>query len=1210
MSGSIEIPLRDSDEVIELDLSQLPEGDEVLSILTNEKVPLNYWVDLAIEYYKQKKEDDFVRILEASRTDANTMYRESEKDQMSCFDTLAAYYVQKANKEKDKTVKKDLFQKATYLYTTADKIIMYDQNHLLGRAYFCLLEGDKMEQADAQFNFVLNQSANNIPSLLGKACIAFNKKDYRGALAFYKKALRTNPNCPAAVRLGMGHCFMKLGNQDKARLAFERALELDGMCVGALVGLAVLELNEKKPENIRRGVQMLSKAYNIDSTNPMVLNHLGNHFFFKQDFQKVQHLGLHAFHNTENESMRAESCYQMARAFHVQEDYSQAFQYYYQATQYAAPNFVLPHYGLGQMYINRGDTENAAQCFEKVLKAQPGNYETMKILGSLYASSTSQSKRDLAKQHLKKVTEQYSEDVEAWIELAQILEGSDLQGSLSAYHKATKLLQDLVQMDIPPEILNNIAALHFRLSNFEEAQKYFQEAWDRCEAEKEQDPQYYSSISVTIKYNTARLQEMFCQFDKAEKLYKEILQDHPNYVDCYLRLGCMARDRGQIYDASDWYKEALRMNNEHPDAWSLMGNLHLAKNEWGPGQKKFERILKNPSTTNDSYSLIALGNVWLTTLHQPNRDKEKERKHQDRALAMYKSVLRSDPRSIWAANGIGAVLAHKGYINEARDIFAQVREATADFSDVWMNIAHIYVEQKQHINAIQMYENCQKKFFKYPNVEVLGYLARAYFKAAKLKEAKYTLLKARHVAPHDTVILYNLALVLQRLAMQVLRDEKSVLRTVLAAVHELTLAQKYFQHLSVNGDRLKYDLGAAAAEASQCRDLLSQAQYHVSRARRQDDEEKALRRKQEEERQALKQKVVEERQKMEEMRRQMLEVKMKAREEYKEKMKNAVIITEVADTPRKGGRGRKRDIEILSDGSGAGSGAEGDRKKVKGRRKKETGKKRGRKGKSSRSDDEDDDVPRGQKRGRGGNRSRKTHDEGLSAKQKGRIVSKATISDSSDDSDNERLKIASGSDSDTGGKSKRRRVMSGSDSERSRSRSRSRSRKGSSSRSRSRSGSGSRSRSRSGSRSRSRSGSGSRSRSRSGSRKSGSASRSRSRSGSRKSGSASRSRSRSGSRKSGSASRSRSRSGSRSASRSPARSRSGSRSRSRSPSGSRSRSRSRSRQSKSRSQSPAQVRSGSASPRSRSGSPRSRSGSRSPVKSHSESEVGGGSDSE
>ena len=47
-------------------------------------------------------------------------------------------------------------------------------------------------------------------------------------------------------------------------------------------------------------------------------------------------------------------------------------------------------------------------------------------------------------------------------------------------------------------------------------------------------------------------------------------------------------------------------------------------------------------------------------------------------------------------------MAHKGYVNEARDIFATVREATADFCDVWLNIAHIYVEQKQFVSAVQM----------------------------------------------------------------------------------------------------------------------------------------------------------------------------------------------------------------------------------------------------------------------------------------------------------------------------------------------------------------------------------------------------------------------------------------------------------------------------------------------------------------------------
>jgi RNA polymerase-associated protein CTR9 len=37
----------------------------------------------------------------------------------------------------------------------------------------------------------------------------------------------------------------------------------------------------------------------------------------------------------------------------------------------------------------------------------------------------------------------------------------------------------------------------------------------------------------------------------------------------------------------------------------------------------------------------------------------------------------------------------------AREIFAQEREATADFYSVWLNIAHINVEQKQYIKVIQ-----------------------------------------------------------------------------------------------------------------------------------------------------------------------------------------------------------------------------------------------------------------------------------------------------------------------------------------------------------------------------------------------------------------------------------------------------------------------------------------------------------------------------
>ena len=37
-----------------------------------------------------------------------------------------------------------------------------------------------------------------------------------------------------------------------------------------------------------------------------------------QAYDRVKHLALHAYHNTENEAIQAESCYQLARSFHAE----------------------------------------------------------------------------------------------------------------------------------------------------------------------------------------------------------------------------------------------------------------------------------------------------------------------------------------------------------------------------------------------------------------------------------------------------------------------------------------------------------------------------------------------------------------------------------------------------------------------------------------------------------------------------------------------------------------------------------------------------------------------------------------------------------------------------------------------------------------------------------------------------------------------------
>jgi len=47
-------------------------------------------------------------------------------------------------------------------------------------------------------------------------------------------------------------------------------------------------------------------------------------------------------------------------------------------------------------------------------------------------------------------------------------------------------------------------------------------------------------------------------------------------------------------------------------AWSLLGNLHLTKDEWLPAQKKFEYILAQQENRNDPYALLSLANIYYS----------------------------------------------------------------------------------------------------------------------------------------------------------------------------------------------------------------------------------------------------------------------------------------------------------------------------------------------------------------------------------------------------------------------------------------------------------------------------------------------------------------------------------------------------------------------------------------------------------------------
>ncbi len=77
------------------------------------------------------------------------------------------------------------------------------------------------------------------------------------------------------------------------------------------------------------------------------------------------------------------------------------------------------------------------------------------------------------------------------------------------------------------QVLSRLVRQHFC-----HLQRFYESSLSRCKQESQADESYYNAISVTTTYNLSRLHEALCEFDKAEALYKNILREHPNYVDC------------------------------------------------------------------------------------------------------------------------------------------------------------------------------------------------------------------------------------------------------------------------------------------------------------------------------------------------------------------------------------------------------------------------------------------------------------------------------------------------------------------------------------------------------------------------------------------------------------------------------------------------------------------------------------------------------
>jgi len=720
-------------------------------------------------------------------------YQESAKERIAILCSYAAYNASLGHQAQDKVKQEEFWLKADEYYAKADNIDPADENVLVGKGflYFCRRD---YKRAGDNFNLVRDVNEKNVPAMLGTAALQYNSGKYHEALQVFQNVIKADPGCPANVRLGIALCLHHLKEPASALKAFERVIELEPENVEAIAALAVLQLNSNKVE---KGMQSMARAMKLAPRNATIINHVANHLFYQGKYDQVVTLAEKALEFSDATLLQAESQFQLARAYQAKEDYPKAHQHYAKSTE-LNPDGILAQYGLGQMHIYKKEPEMAMTCFERVLAKDRDCWEAMRLLGALYARD---GRREEAHKHLKRVTTHNPRDSDAWTELAEIYatKDEDSAAAKQAYRRAVKLLRKQQGL-VPRELCNNYGVVLHKCGDHQEAIELYCEALGGFPTEGQDKSKLYEPNNLTVTYNVARVFEDTKRIEEATELYLGILEAFPHYTDCYLRLAALDILKENLGQAAKQLNEASRRNPENLGTMISFGNLHLKADEFGPAQKRFEQGLHIDKY--DQYALISLGNVFLHS-YRPDAENSKSL---DRAMDYYSRVLRRNPNNIFAAQGIACTLAEKGRFRQAKEVFDLVQEGTTESADTLVNLAHCYLQAGLHVQAVNTYQKCLKKFHGGDtNVELLQFLARAHYDANEFDHSLASFEKAAALAPEDQSIRFNIAVARYRYSRKLLDAAGVTLPQVAVAKVNLIQAKGVMEELFALLEKEKED---------------------------------------------------------------------------------------------------------------------------------------------------------------------------------------------------------------------------------------------------------------------------------------------------------------------------------------------------------------------------------------------------------------------
>eukprot|EP01084_Bolivina_argentea_P107694 192541_1 len=391
-----------------------------------------------------------------------------------------------------------------------------------------------------------------------------------------------------------------------------------------------------------------------------------------------------------------------------------------------------------------------------------------------------------------------------------------------------------------------------------------------------------ASNQIIIQYNYARILDKLSFYKRARKIYRQILLSCPTFIEAILCNALYLYRSGKYMDCIRKLEDAASKAHEYNfidielNALLYIHRIYLEIGRRSDSENMLSKIdnLKREnrnilSIRNDEYSELISANYLLRNSRSINYYR---RLHD--ALQKYQQILVVNENNVYAVHGL-AVIAAESIDNLAisKQILSSITKVMNNqkcISDIYSNLGYIYSFEQDWDLALKCYEKAKKKMISFLDLgDIPLYIVRTLFAKKDFINAKLQLYQILRYNPTQELYLYNLALIEEEFACDILRKDpkKRTLIEIENVMKMLENAKRLYQRLQINKktatqiphDKLKQHLDHIKNELLQNakKHLLFQKNQQIKNEKKRLLEEKKLNKQLEKERKLLEKKKIE-----------------------------------------------------------------------------------------------------------------------------------------------------------------------------------------------------------------------------------------------------------------------------------------------------------------------------------------------------------------